>query len=284
MIKIGLTGWGDHPAAYSKTTKSSDKLFDYSGHFPIVEVDSSFYAIPSVKSIKRWIEDTPNTFKFVFKAYQGMTGHMRDNLPYETKGEMFEAFREAVDVFVQADRLALVLVQFPPWFDCQFKNVQYLRYVKEQLPNYPIAIEFRNRTWYEERFLEGTLSLLRDLDFTHSVCDEPQVGEGCIPLLPQATNNIGFMRFHGRNIHGWRNPGNADQWRKVRFLYHYNREELQELADAIQTLNKQVTELYVVFNNNSEHDAFPNAKEMIEMLELDYEGLAPKQLDLFDED
>ena len=65
---------------------------------------------------------------------------------------------------------------------------------------------------------------------------------------------------------------------------HYNQEELQELADAVQTLNKQVSELYVVFNNNSEHDAFPNAKEMMEMLELEYEGLAPKQLDLFDED
>lgn len=163
MIRIGLTGWGDHPMAYSKTTRANDKLFDYSGHFPTVEVDSFFYAIPKKHSIEKWIADTPSTFKFVVKAYQGMTGHLRENLPYETKGEMFEAFREAVNVFKEAGKLAFVLVQFPPWFDCQFKNVEYIRYVREQLKDLPIAIEFRNRTWYDERFKEGTFTLLRNL-------------------------------------------------------------------------------------------------------------------------
>ena len=45
MIYIGLTGWGDHPTLYSEETSTRDKLFDYSGHFPIVEVDTSFYAL-----------------------------------------------------------------------------------------------------------------------------------------------------------------------------------------------------------------------------------------------
>ncbi|PYF06186.1 uncharacterized protein DUF72 [Ureibacillus chungkukjangi] len=45
MIKIGLTGWGDHPSIYSTTSTRRDKLFDYSGHFPIVELDTSFYAL-----------------------------------------------------------------------------------------------------------------------------------------------------------------------------------------------------------------------------------------------
>lgn len=281
MIRVGLTSWGDHPDAYSSTTKSSDKLFDYSGHFPIVEVDTSFYAIPKEKSIKKWLADTPSSFQFILKAYQGMTGHLRENLPFETKGEMFGAFREAADVFHNAGRLGLILVQFPPWFDCQFKNVQYIRYIKEQLGAYPVAIEFRNRTWYAEKFIDGTMKLLKDLDFIHTVCDEPQVGEGSVPLVAEVTSTKALVRIHGRNVHGWRNPGNAEQWRKVRFLYNYNKEELQELTKVVQDLHKKVNQVYVLFNNNSDYDAFPNAKTMLEMLNVRYENLAPKQLDLF---
>lgn len=284
MIRIGLTGWGDHPAAYSSTTRAVDKLFDYSGHFPVVEVDSSFYAIPTERSITKWLIDTPSSFRFIVKAYQGMTGHLRENLPYETKGEMFQAFHQAVEIFHQANRLAFILVQFPPWFDCQLKNVQYIRYVKEQLKEFPIAIEFRNRTWYEEPFRTGTFKLLQDLKLIHTVCDEPQVGEGSVPLVAKATTEKAFLRIHGRNIHGWRNPGNAEQWRKVRFLYNYNEKELLELKQVIVELQQQAKDVYVIFNNNSAYDAFPNAKKMIELLDVKYEGLAPKQLDLFAED
>lgn len=281
MIYIGLTGWGDHPEVYSKTTKSTDKLYDYSGHFPIVEVDTSFYAIPQEKSIRKWIEDTPNTFRFVLKAYQGMTGHLRENLPYETKGEMFQAFREAAAIFQKENRLAAILVQFPPWFDCQFKNVQYIRYVKQQLADFQVAIEFRNRTWYDQPYREGTFQLLKELHLMHTVCDEPQAGEGSVPLVARATTDYALVRIHGRNVHGWRNPGNSEQWRKVRFLYHYNEEELTELKEAVETLQKQVRDVYVFFNNNSDYDAFPNAKKFVQMLGLSYDGLAPKQLDLF---
>gem|GEM_PF-2056931 len=43
MIIVGLTGWGDHPSLYSEVTASKDKLFDYTGHFLAVEVDTSFF-------------------------------------------------------------------------------------------------------------------------------------------------------------------------------------------------------------------------------------------------
>lgn len=281
MIKVGLTSWGGHPKAYSSTTKSTDKLFDYSGHFPIVEVDTSFYAIPQEKSIKKWLKDTPSSFQFILKGYQGMTGHLRENLPYETKGEMFEAFRQAATLFKEANKLGLILMQFPPWFDCQLKNVHYIRYVREQLRDFPVAIEFRNRTWFEERFKEGTLKLLSDLELIHTVCDEPQVGEGSVPLVAEITASKSLIRIHGRNVHGWRNPGNAEQWRKVRFLYNYNEEELQELANITSQLNEKAEQVFVLFNNNSDYDAFPNAKTFLKLLNLQFEDLAPKQLDLF---
>ncbi|MEK4230495.1 DUF72 domain-containing protein [Solibacillus sp. FSL H8-0538] len=171
MIYIGLTGWGDHPTLYSQVTSARDKLFDYSGHFPTVEVDTSFYAIPSSANIEKWCKDTPDNFRFVVKAFQGMTGHLRDDLPYETRNDMFNAFKECAVVFQKYGKLAMILVQFPPWFDCTSKNVQYIRYVKQQLQGFPIAIEFRNQTWYANTMKDKTLAFLKTHELIHTVCD-----------------------------------------------------------------------------------------------------------------
>lgn len=284
MIYIGLTGWGDHPTLYSEVTSARDKLFDYSGHFPVVEVDTSFYAIPNRVNVEKWCNETPENFQFVLKAYQGMTGHLRDDLPYETRNDMFNAFIECADSFQQHGKLAMILVQFPPWFDCSAKNVQYIRYVKQQLARFPIAIEFRNQTWYAGEVRERTLEFLQEQNLIHTVCDEPQAGSGSVPLVPAATSNKVLLRIHGRNIHGWRNSGSNENWRKVRFLYDYNEEELQGLAAHIRMLQNQAKDVYVLFNNNSGDHAAPNAKRMQQILDLQFEGLAPKQLKLFEGD
>ncbi len=282
MIYIGLTGWGDHPTLYSGVTSARDKLFDYRCHFPIVEVDTSFYAIPNRVHVEKWCNETPGNFKFVVKAYQGMTGHLRDDLPYETKNDMFNAFIECAEGFQNHGKLGMVLVQFPPWFDCSAKNVQYVRYIKQQLGRFPIAIEFRNQTWYAGAMRERTLQFLREQDLIHTVCDEPQAGSGSVPLVPVATSAKALLRIHGRNIHGWRNSGNNQNWRKVRFLYDYNEEELQGLAAYIRTLQNQAEDVYVLFNNNSGDHAAPNAKRLQQILDLEFEGLAPKQLNMFE--
>ncbi|TSI06838.1 DUF72 domain-containing protein [Lysinibacillus sp. BW-2-10] len=282
MIKIGLTGWGDHPSIYRSNAAKRDRLFDYSGHFPIVEVDTSFYAIPSVQNIEKWIFETPDTFQFIVKAYQGMTGHLRDDNPYETRNDMFEAFRQCAQAFQKENKLAMILVQFPPWFDCAAKNVQYLRYIKQQLVDFPIAIEFRNQTWYSKERRQETLRFLRELGTIHTVCDEPQAGVGSVPFVLEATSKKALVRIHGRNVFGWRNSGSTENWREVRFLYDYNEDELTDLAEKIKKLESQCQEVYVLFNNNSGHHAAKNAKTLQQMLRIDYEGLSPKQLDLFE--
>ncbi|MGE7023673.1 DUF72 domain-containing protein [Solibacillus cecembensis] len=283
MIYIGLTGWGDHPEVYSEVTAARDKLFDYSGHFPIVEVDTSFYAIPSNATIEKWCKDTPENFRFVVKAYQGMTGHLRDELPYETKNDMFNAFRECAQVFQKHGKLAMLLVQFPPWFDCQGKNVQYIRYVKKQLASFPVAIEFRNQSWYREKMKEKTLQFLKESELIHTVCDEPQAGSGSVPFVPIATNDKVLVRIHGRNVHGWRNIGHGEKWRKVRFLYDYNQEELKKMSEHFLFLEQQAKDVYVLFNNNSGGHAAKNAKMMQQILQIQFDGLAPKQLNMFEE-
>lgn len=281
MIKIGLTGWGDHPSLYRENAAKKDRLFDYSGHFPIVEVDTSFYAIPSVKNVEKWVQETPENFQFIVKAYQGMTGHQREELPYQHHSEMFEAFRESAGAFQKADKLAMVLVQFPPWFDCTSQNVKYILYVKKQLESFPIAIEFRNQTWFQHGRGEATIQFLREYGLIHTVCDEPQAGVGSVPFVPEVTASKVLVRLHGRNVSGWKNNG-APNWREVRFLYDYSKEELEELAKKIKELESKADEVYVLFNNNSGHHAAKNAKMLQELLNIHFEGLAPKQLNLFE--
>jgi uncharacterized protein YecE (DUF72 family) len=282
MIKIGLTGWGDHPEVYSSVTSSKDKLFDYSGHFPVVELDTSFYAIPNPKNVEKWCQGTPDSFQFVMKAYQGMTGHLREDLPFETKNDMFEAFRESAGVFQKHGKLAMVLVQFPPWFDCTTQNVNYLLYVKKQLYMFPIAIEFRNQTWYANAMKDKTLAFLKQHEFIHTVCDEPQAGVGSVPFVPIATHHKALVRIHGRNTFGWRNVGHGENWRKVRFLYDYNDDELKGLQAQIELLQAQAKDVYVLFNNNSGGHAAQNAKKLQRLLDLQFDGLAPKQLNMFE--
>ncbi|MFJ5770220.1 DUF72 domain-containing protein [Psychrobacillus sp. NPDC093180] len=280
MIKIGLTGWGDHSDLYVSTAK--DRLKDYSAHFPVVELDTAFYAIPPIKNVLKWIKETPDNFQFVVKAYQEITGHLRGESHYESMEEMFERYRESIQPFKEAGKLAMVLVQFPPWFTCVKENVEYILKVKEELKDFELAIEFRHQSWYSSKFQKGTLDFLKSHHLHHTVCDEPQAGEGSVPLIPIATSDKVLVRLHGRNTYGWKNPGNNEKWREVRYLYDYNKEELTFIQNKVEQLQKQAKEVVVLFNNNSGGHAAKNAKSFQKMLGIEFEGLAPKQLDLFE--
>ncbi|MEW9501964.1 DUF72 domain-containing protein [Jeotgalibacillus marinus] len=281
MIYIGLTGWGDHPDVYQRSS-SRDKLKDYASHFPVVELDASFYAIQSQRNMERWVNDTPNSFQFIVKAYQGMTGHQRGDIPFDSKEAMFQAFVQSLRPLIESGKLGMVLFQFPPWFDCQKAHVDYIRFCKERLEDLPLSIEFRNQTWYSDAFRDRTVSFLQKGDWIHSVCDEPQAGEGSIPIVPIATNNDAtLVRFHGRNVHGWTRKGNEDNWREVRYLYEYNEQELLEWVHILKKIQRQSKDVYILFNNNSGGHAARNAKHLMQLLKIDYEDLASRQLDLF---
>ena len=283
MIQVGLTGWGDHPSLYEKNSRY--KLTDYSAHFPVVELDSSFYAIPSARNVAKWLEETSDAFQFIPKAYQGMTTHQKkEEWPFDSPQEMFEAFRLAFEPMKRAGKLAFVLFQFPPSFRCVQKNVNLLRYIRQTYPDWPIAIEFRHRSWLTEPYKEGTLALLRELSFIHTIVDEPQIGAGSVPYVPVVTNEQRvFFRLHGRNDTGWINTfGSMEAWRKVRYLYEYSEEELNAFAQDIRRVAALSERVYVIFNNNSGHHASPNAKRLEQLLDISYEALASKQLDLFE--
>jgi uncharacterized protein YecE (DUF72 family) len=282
MIYIGVTGWGDHDSLYTSGIAARDKLKEYAAHFPVVEVDSSFYAIQPKRNVEKWVADTPPTFQFIVKAYQGMTGHQRGEIPFETNEEMFEAFLQSIEPFEKSNKLAMVLFQFPPWFDCNKDNVNYIRWCKEQMTDTRVALEFRHQSWFSEPFREQTLTFMEQEGWIHSICDEPQAGKGSIPTVLHPTDKERtLVRLHGRNVHGWTKAVSGKDWREVRYLYDYNEGELLEWKRNLEEMKDSTKDIYVLFNNNSGGHAADNAKRMIEMLELEYEGLAPKQLDLF---
>ncbi|GEL07810.1 DUF72 domain-containing protein [Salisediminibacterium halotolerans] len=281
-IRIGLTGWGDHYSLYETPHETNRKLHTYAGYFPVVELDASFYAIPAQKTVEKWIADTPASFQFIVKAYQGITGHQRGEIPYTTKKEMFTAFEAAFKPLQEAGKLGAVLCQFPPWFDVRKEHIDYLRAARAELSAFDTALEFRHQSWFTDQYREKTLDYMIRDQWIHSICDEPQAGEKSVPFVPVATDeNKTVVRLHGRNIAGWNSPASGEDWRAVRYLYDYSSAELDQLSADLTALNDQSSTLYVLFNNNSGGHAAANALDMISKLQLQYTGLAPKQIDLF---
>ncbi|HYK72490.1 MAG TPA: DUF72 domain-containing protein [Pseudoneobacillus sp.] len=281
MIYIGLTGWGDHDQLYPSGTPSRDKLSVYSSHFPTVEVDTSFYAIQPKRNSERWVADTPDSFQFVVKAYQGMTGHQRGEIPFDSRKDMFVAFKDSIIPYQEAGKLAMVLFQFPPWFECKKENVDYLRFCKNEMGDIPCALEFRHQSWFYPSYLNKTLRFMEEEKWIHSICDEPQSGQGSVPIILENTDSqYALIRFHGRNIHGWQQRKGVN-WREVRYLYRYHTQELMDWVSKIRELERTSQNIYVLFNNNSGGDAADNAKEFIQLLGIEYKSLGPRQLDLF---
>ena len=244
-------------------------------------MDAAFYAIQPKRNTQKWVNETPASFQFIIKAYQGMTGHQQGEIPFENKQMMFTAFKDSLDPYIENNKLAMVLFQFPPWFACNRENIEYLRWCKSEMGDIPCALEFRHQSWFAPQYLQKTLDFMTAEKWIHSICDEPQSGQGSIPTVLNPTNaNMVLVRFHGRNVHGWQKMI-GENWQEVRYLYRYNQQELQEWAASIRKLTSDCANVYLLFNNNSGGDAADNAKEMMNLLHIKYEGLAPRQLGLF---
>ncbi|WP_436952782.1 DUF72 domain-containing protein [Staphylococcus shinii] len=282
MINIGLTGWGDHDSLYEDLQRKTDKLVTYASHFPIVELDATYYAIQPERNIRKWIKETPERFKFIVKIHQALTLHADYHDFAETRQILVDQFKTMLQPLKDENKLAMVLVQFPPWFDCTVQNITYIRYIRAQLEAFPVCVEFRHQSWFNESFKEEALAFLTQQNIIHAVCDEPQVGQGSVPMVNRITNETAFVRYHGRNVHGWTKKDMTDEaWREVRYLYDYSEQELKALIDKVKVLEHKAKNIYVVFNNNSGGHAAQNAKTYQRLLGIDYQGLAPQQLKLF---
>lgn len=276
-----MTTWTEHPVLIHNEQRPVT-LNEYAQHFPMVEVDTFFYALPQVTTIQNWLSQVPPAFQFIIKANQKMTLHQRN----QERGELervFQQYRRTIAPLIAPGQLKTILFQFPPYFDATVRDFSYLRLIRAWLGNLPIAVEFRNQTWYKAGILDSVLAFCRELNFTLVAADEPHDTPTSVPFVLATTNSdLVMLRLHGRNRKGWDNQGK--EWRKTRTLYRYSSEELDFFKQQIETLQPQPKELCVVFNNNSAKDAAPNALSLQKMMNINFSGLAPKspeQLDLF---
>src|SRR5690606_7706547 len=134
-----------------------------------------------------------------------------------------------------------------PWFDCRKEHVDMLRYSREKMGELPVALELRHQSWFRGEMREKTLAYMQKDNWIHTICDEPQVGEGSVPTVLHATNKeLTLIRLHGRNKYGWQ-QSNRSNWRKVRYLYRYNQRELMEWKEHILRLQKDSKEICILF-------------------------------------
>lgn len=294
-ILIGTCSWTDPTLIesgrfYPSPSLSAEaRLRYYASRFPIVEVDSPYYALPSERTSGLWVKRTGDNFIFDIKAFRLFTQHptspaslprdIREALPPEIGNknslyyrdlpedllqETWHRFQQALLPLDSSGKLGVVLFQFPPWFYYGERQCSYILSCRENLPQYTIAIEFRHNSWLNEKNIEHTLSFLRRHNLPFVCVDEPQGFPSSVPPLAAATSDIALVRFHGRNRETWekKDIGPAE-----RFNYRYTGEELAEWVPRIKELAAKTHQLHILFNNCHQDKAVVNASQIRLMLD-----------------
>ncbi len=278
---IGTASWTDKTlvssgAFYpSEAKKPEDRLRFYASRFPVVEVDSTYYYPPTERNAALWSERTPADFTFDIKAYSLLTKHPtrpdslaedlraevppegRDkrflyasHLPDHVVDEVWRRFAEALMPLHSAGKLGAVHFQFPEWFLPGRENRSYILEAVERLPDYQVAVEFRNAAWMNERNADRTLGFLRDHNIPYTSVDMPQGFVSSLPPLAAVTTpKLAYVRFHGRNVEQWKGKHDTAT---PRFAY--------------LDLASQANEDHVLMNNCYRDYAVVNARQLGDLL------------------
>ena len=276
-ILVGTSSWTDKTLIdcgrfYPATAKTPEaRLRFYASQFPIVEVDTSYYAIPTEQTAKQWVERTPGRFVFNVKAFRLLTTHqtqpnvlpkhVRESLPVEKKtiyykdlpNELLDAvwseFRAALRPLAEAGKLGIILFQFPPWFLPNKESLRHIEQCLERMEGYRLAVEFRHPMWFAGSGRERTLGFERERGIAHVIVDEPQGLKTSVPAVWEVTRrDIAVVRLHGRNHGTWEKKGLKTA--SERFDYWYDEKELKALAPEIDAIANEAERVHVLFNNN----------------------------------
>jgi uncharacterized protein YecE (DUF72 family) len=296
-VLVGISSWTEPTLVkagtfYPKSANDAEtRLRFYATRFPIVEVDSTYYFPPSERNAVLWLERTPPDFTFNIKAYSLLTGHptkteslykdlrdalpkeqaekrnvYRDKVPADVVDQVWQRFADALAPLHSAGKLGAILFQFPQWFVISRANKDYLRECKERLPEYTVAVEFRHKSWMQERNREETLTLLEGLDLPFVCVDMPQGFDSSVPPVAAATSQrLAMVRFHGRDPEAWaRKDGTVAE----RFRYEYSKDELSEWVPRIEALRDEAQETHVLMNNCYRDQAVNGARDLAALLGL----------------
>ncbi len=262
MIKIGTSGFSFPDwkgTVYPLGIRERDMLSFYEKElrFNALEVNFTYYTLPSQKSFMAMAEKTSQEFEFVVKSFKGMTHEIRDKGTgaIVNNQEIFKRFKYSLLPLIEEGKLSCVLAQFPYGFFPNRENFDYLERFKNEMTDIPLVFEFRNHVWLKE----GTFQFLEKNGIGFCIVDEPKLPK-LMPYLPRATSEIGYFRFHGRNTNWFNVPI------KVRYDYLYSEEELREFIPGIQDISKKTAKTLIFFNNCYSGSAAKNAAQMAKLL------------------
>ncbi|QYD72270.1 DUF72 domain-containing protein [Paraburkholderia edwinii] len=296
-IEVGTASWTDATLIksgkfYPKGCTSAEaRLRFYADRFPMVEVDASYYAMPSPANSALWAQRTPPGFTFNMKAFRLFTGHQTEpkffppdiqqalpqtgkknlyyrDIPPDIINELWARFFEALEPLRTAGKLGAVLFQFAPWITTASRDKAHVAHCAQRMAPYLTAFEFRNASWFDDRHRASTLAFEREHGLVHVVMDAPDVATRAHTVWEATSPRLAIVRLHGRNAETWSGSTTASG----RFNYDYSDEELEELVIPIREIARRVDRTDVVFNNCFEDSAQRNGLTMMRLLGQRYAG------------
>jgi len=289
-ILVGTSSWADPGFVeewYPQGLPAKDRLPFYAERFRIVEVNSSFYAVPERDTVGRWARVTPDDFVFDVKLHRLLSRHAAQlkELPPDIRGdvevgprgrvrltpeleeEMVRQVKHACEPLDKAGKLRAFLLQLTPAFSPGKHELEELDPIIRGLAPHPVAVEFRNRAWVRDKRVEDTLSYLSERRAAFVCVDAPPDDQ--VPIMPPidavTRDDLAYMRLHGRNAEGYLHGKTVAE----RFAYRYSDEELGEVAERVRGLAEQASEVHTLFNNNRGDDAPTSAQRFMSLIGQD---------------
>src|SRR5439155_21055565 len=257
-IRIGTCSWADDALSkhwYPSGVAPRERLPYYAERFSTVEVDSTYYRVPTESTVRGWADRTPDGFVMHVKAFGLMTRHpvkleqvppdLREGLPTdargrvdrparEARGAVFRAFLDALQPLRETGKLGGILFQLPPYVVWKAASLDYLEWAQQQLRGDTMLVEFRHRSWFEEDVGDEVLRWLEERGMAYVTVDAPKVDAKNVPsTVVAATAPVSYVRFHGRNAATWNKRGGSAA---ERFDYTYSEEELRVCVETLREL------------------------------------------------
>ena len=262
---IGTSGY-DYPEwkgiFYPQDLKRKDFLSYYATQFNALEVNNTFYNMPTADRLLSFWERSEGKLQFSVKANRMLTHEVGP--AWELDASLF---LHAVSTLANKSCLCAVLFQFPQSFHYTPENRVYLSKLIDAFGSLPVVIEFRHIEWIRESVLEGLQS--RGVGLCY--CDMPELKY--LPnnaleerVVPESVKSPSFyLRLHGRNADAWYASDNSPNG-SSRYTYDYTDQELSEFVPVIQNVILTGRQPIVFFNNHPNGSGARNAKRLCELL------------------
>lgn len=254
-MRVGVAGWAyddwNGPVYPRPRPRGFSPLAFVARYVDVIEVNSTFYAIPDPLHAARWAETAAPVPGFCF------TAKLHRSFTHEAGGldeTMVARFRGGLAPLEQAGVLAALLAQFPVTFTRSEANRARIAVLAERFASPPLVVELRHRSWFTpaaQAELEGLGTSIAAIDLPEAA-DHPPHGH-------LRTGPVAYVRLHGRNARTWFDRGAG---RDQRYDYLYAETELESIGRRVRAAAKGARGGYVIANNHFRGQALANAIEL----------------------